>query len=36
MFELMYNIKQVEISENSLEKDLASAHCSISYTSGAQ
>ena len=35
MFELMYNIKQVEISENSLEKDLASAHCAVSYTSGA-
>ena len=35
MFELMYKIKQVEISENSLEKDLANAHCAISYTSGA-
>ena len=35
MFELIYNMKQVELSDNSLEKDFANAHCSISYTSGA-
>tara|TARA_B000000609_G_C24163710_1_gene345446 strand:+ start:60 stop:980 length:921 start_codon:yes stop_codon:yes gene_type:complete len=35
MFDSFYNMKQVEFSDNSLEKDFAGAHCSIAYTSGA-
>ena len=35
MFSLQYPMRQVGFSHKTLEEDLAGAHCSISYTSGA-